>query len=64
MAVKVLELHHHGIRIGPYTRAAEQGSRLLPRRTGTDPRSWTPRDPGHPRVLDGFGPHADSPDGS
>ena len=51
MAVKVLELHHHGIRVGPTPEHAEQGPHLLPRRAGTDPRSRTPRDPRRPRAT-------------
>ena len=50
MAIKVLELHHHGIRVGPDPGRDEEGARLLPGRARAQP------DPGRPHIpsIDGY----------
>ncbi len=50
MAVKVLELHHHGIRVGPSREEVEQARRFYSEVLGLTP------DPGRPHIpsIDGY----------
>ena len=64
MAVKVLELHHHGIRVGPTTEQLSKALTFYRDVLGLTPDPGRPEIPGIPGLLDGFRPHPDSPDGS
>ena len=64
MAVKVLELHHHGIRVGPSPEEVAKARRFYGDVLGLDARSGPPDHPDHRRLLDGRGRHrADPPHG-